>query len=111
VTGQVSASGGAFANTTFNPANLQIISSYTQPNGVTVGGSSTTYLTIYAPTTDVSVSGGAPLYGALVGKTLSTGGSASIHYDVNLANRTDFAGGIRKFVLLSWAECKNPSCS
>jgi len=111
VTQQVSATGGAFANTTYNAANLQIISSYTQRNGVSVGGSSTTYLTIYAPTTDVSVSGGAPLYGALVGKTLSTGGSASIHYDVNLANRTDFAGGIRKFVLISWIECKNPSCS
>jgi hypothetical protein len=84
VTGTFTTSGNALQNSTNIPANLQVVSSYTGNNGVSVSGGSATYLSIYAPGTSVSVSGGGPLFGALVGKTLSVTGNSSVHYDVAL---------------------------
>ena len=49
-----------------------------------VSGGSATYLSIYAPGTSVSVSGDSPLFGALVGKTLTVTGNSALHYDVAL---------------------------
>jgi len=71
-------------NSTYIPANLQVVSSYTGNNGVSVSGGSSTYLTIYAPGTSVSVSGDAPLFGALVGKTLTVTGNSFLHDDAAL---------------------------
>jgi hypothetical protein len=39
---------------------------------------------IYAPQTDVSISGSAPLFGTVAGKTITTGNSGAIHYDTKL---------------------------
>jgi len=84
VTGTFTASGNCLQNSTLIPANLQLVSSYTGNNGVSVSGGSSTYLTIYAPGTSVSVSGDAPLFGSLVGKTLTVTGNSMLHYDVAL---------------------------
>ena len=84
VTGKFTDSGGSLQNTSYIPFNLQVASSYTGSNGVTVSGTSATYLTIYAPGTDVTVSGGGPLYGALVGKTLTVSGNSFVHQDLAL---------------------------
>ena len=43
-----------------------------------------TYLTIYAPGTSVTVSGGGPLFGSLVGKTLTVSGNSFVHQDLAL---------------------------
>ena len=64
------------------PANLRIESSYTGAGGVALSGGSGAYLTVYAPGTGVTLSGGSPLFGALLGKTLTVSGGAAIHYDV-----------------------------
>jgi hypothetical protein len=87
VTGKFVDSGGSLQNTSQIPANLQVTSSYTGSNGVTVSGSSATYLSIYAPGTDVTVSGGGPLYGSLVGKTLTVSGNSAIHEDLGLCSQ------------------------
>ena len=84
VTGTFNASGGSMVNTTNIPSNLQISSSYTGNNGVTLSGGSGAYLTVYAPGTGITVSGGSPLFGALVGKTLTVSGNSMIHYDLAL---------------------------
>ncbi len=84
VTGKFTDSGGSLQNTSYIPFNLQVSSSYTGSNGVTVSGTSATYLTIYAPGTDVTISGGGPLYGALVGKTLTVSGNSFVHQDLAL---------------------------
>jgi hypothetical protein len=63
---------------------MQVASSYTGNNGVTLSGGSGTYMTIYAPGTSVTVSGGGPLFGALVGKTLTVSGNSTIHQDLAL---------------------------
>ena len=63
---------------------MQVASSYTGNNGVTVSGTSATYIMIYAPGTDLTVSGGGPLYGSLVAKTLTVSGNSQIHQDLGL---------------------------
>ena len=44
VTGKFTDSGGSLQNTSYIPANLQVTSSYTGSNGVTVSGTSATYI-------------------------------------------------------------------
>ena len=82
--GAFNASGGSLVNTTLLPSNLQIAVSYSGNNGVTLSGGSSAYLTVYAPGTDVTLSGSSPLYGALVGKTLTLSGSSAVHFDVSV---------------------------
>jgi MBG domain (YGX type) len=84
VTGKFTDSGGSLQNPSAIPFNLQVASSYTGSNGVTVSGTSATYLSIYAPGTDLTVSGGGPLYGALVCKALTVSGNSFVHEDLAL---------------------------
>jgi len=41
---------------------------------------------VYAPQTAITLNGGAPLYGALLGKTLTMSGKTTVHYDVQLVD-------------------------
>jgi hypothetical protein len=43
-------------------------------------GNNSSFLTLYAPGTDVSLQGGT-LFGAVVGKTLTVQGGTAVHYD------------------------------
>ena len=54
VNGMIDAGGGSFANLTARPANLRIESAYTGNGGVTLGGGNNSFLTLYAPGTDVT---------------------------------------------------------
>jgi uncharacterized repeat protein (TIGR01451 family) len=78
--------GGATSlpNTTMIPSNLQILSSYSGSNGVTLGNSSSLQLVIYAPNTGVSINGAAPLFGTVAAKTITLSNSGMIHYDTQL---------------------------
>jgi len=82
LTGQLDASGGSFLNPSHVPANLQLESSYAGASGILLSGGTAAYLTVYAPRTSIGFSGSSPLYGALLGKTVSASGTAAIHYDV-----------------------------
>ncbi len=85
IRGVLNASGGSFLNRTLVPANLQVASSYAGVDGVSVsGGSSGAYLSLYAPQTNVTLSGSGAIYGAVLGKSLAVSGGAAIHYDVQL---------------------------
>lgn len=85
LTGTLSAVGASsLPNTTMIPSNLQILSSYTGTTGVTFGNSSSLQLVIYAPQTGVTISGDAPLFGTVVGKTITVSNSGMIHYDTKL---------------------------
>ena len=75
MTGVLNASGGAKI-----PSNLQINSSYTGPEGVTISGNTTASLTIYAPGTNVAITGGSTVFGALLGKTLTISGNSQVHF-------------------------------
>jgi hypothetical protein len=85
LTGTLSTSGAtSLTNTTAVPGNLRILSSYSGSTGVTFGNSTNVYLLLYAPNTGVSVSGAAPLFGTVVGKTVTISNSGAIHYDTQL---------------------------
>jgi hypothetical protein len=87
LTGTLNASGASsINNTTAIPANLRILSSYTGSNGVSLTNAANTYMVVYAPQTNVSVSGNAPLFGAVVGKTLSVTNSGAVHFDITVQN-------------------------
>ena len=87
-------SGGSITNPTLDASRLQLYCSSTDVNkGITVTGTSTSYMTIYAPGTDVTLSGGSGLFGAVVSKTFSGTGGADVHYDKYLANADNLAGG------------------
>lgn len=85
LTGTLNTSGAtSLTNTTANPSNLRILSSYSGTTGVTLGNSTNVYAVIYAPSTGVSISGAAPLFGTAVGKTITIGNSGTLHYDTKL---------------------------
>jgi uncharacterized repeat protein (TIGR01451 family) len=85
LTGALSTGGAsALPNTTLIPKNLQILSSYSGSNGVALGNSSTLQLVIYAPNTNVNITGSAPLFGTVSGKTITLSNSGMIHYDTTL---------------------------
>jgi uncharacterized repeat protein (TIGR01451 family) len=78
--------GGAtsFTNLTSVPGNLRILSSNTGTNGVSFTNSTSINMVIYAPQTGVTISGAAPLFGTIAGKTITLSGSGMIHYDTRL---------------------------
>jgi hypothetical protein len=82
LTGQLTAGDGKIVNSTNVPANLQIASSYAG-DGVTLSGGPGMYLSLYAPASAVKLTGGMPVHGAVLGKTLTVTGD-SVHYDVRL---------------------------
>jgi hypothetical protein len=84
-TGTFSAGGASTVNnTTLIPANLRILSSYSGSNGVIFSNGNSAYLLIYAPQTNVTNSGSAPLFGTIVGKTVTISNSGQLHYDTKL---------------------------
>jgi hypothetical protein len=93
--GLINASGGSFSNGFNIPAELQILSSNSGANGVSLSGGSQAYLTVYAPQTDVVIAGGSPLFGAILGKTITSTGNAQLHIDLNIpGGSTGWAPGL-----------------
>jgi uncharacterized repeat protein (TIGR01451 family) len=85
ITGTLNASGAtSLTNTTGIPSNLRILSSYSGSNGVSFTNSTSAYLVIYAPNTGVTISGSAPLFGTVAGKTVTLSNSGMLHYDIQL---------------------------
>jgi hypothetical protein len=83
--GKLHAGGASFRSPSRVPADLQIASSYTASGGVTLSAGAEAYLSVFAPGTGVTLNGGAPIYGGLLGKSLTISGKAVVHYDVQLA--------------------------
>ena len=75
-------SGGGVTNTSYTPANLQFI--YGGTGTMKLTGSSALAATIMAPNAAAELNGTGDVYGPLIAKTVSGGGNAAIHYDVNL---------------------------
>ena len=73
---------GQIVNTTGVPANLQIDSSATGTGRLGLVGGSDAYLTVYAPGLAVKLAGG-PIFGSLLGRTLTVTGNGSVHVDVH----------------------------
>jgi hypothetical protein len=78
--------GAGFVNQGQKPANLTINSATT--NEVTLSGSGAFFGTMKAPRAPFTASGSAGIYGAVVAKTLTLSGGASLHYDKALGGGT-----------------------
>ena len=79
VTGDINISGGSLLNTTQLPANCQL---YGMGNKVDLSGATQTFATVYAPTADITRSGGnSDFFGMMVGKSLTLSGGGGCHFD------------------------------
>lgn len=86
----------SYRNTGNNPWNA----------GVRVSGAGRLDATIYAPYSDVGVTGSGALYGSVRGRTVSVTGNGDIHFDealaeTNMGGGTPVEGGERSVVILS----------
>jgi Flp pilus assembly protein TadG len=67
------------------PANLRI--NALKAGEVKLAGNGALYADVYAPLSDVKVTGNGGFFGRLLGKTVYTAGNGDIHYDESLANK------------------------
>ena len=88
-TDPVDFSGGAVSNATFIPKLFQVV--YGGTAGVKVSGGAQTALMVFAPNADVSLTGGANIYGAVLGKTIANNGGTDFHYDRDLPTEFSMA--------------------
>jgi hypothetical protein len=82
-------SGGTVANSSQKSTNLVFMLASTCASAKISGGTSASYA-IYAPDTDVTITGGGTIYGAVVAKSVTDTGGSAIYYDKALKN---FVGG------------------
>ncbi len=87
-------SGGSIVNNTLNAANLQLLSSGTGQGTISLSGGSGGYMTIYAPGTEVDLSGGSEVFGAIVGSSVNISGDSKVHLDKALNNSPGLQGGV-----------------
>jgi hypothetical protein len=86
--------GNGISNPSFNSSLVQI--QYNGTGAINLHGNGSQSAVIYAPNSNISMSGNAAFYGSVIGNTLSaSGGPVTIHYDralqnnlVNVANWT-----------------------
>ncbi len=82
-TSSVDLSGGGVANSGLVASNLLFFGGPAAHTATLTGGSSASFA-MYAPDTDISISGNGDIYGAVVGRTVTDGGTGAIHYDLEL---------------------------
>jgi len=87
VTGDVvDFTGGSTSNASFDPSRFQIFYAGTQR--IKLVGGSQAAATVYAPNSDISISGGTDFYGSILGKTFDGGSNKlGLHYDRALASK------------------------
>ncbi len=82
--------GGTVVNDSTQSTNLIFMVGPAATTVKVTGGANAAYA-LYAPDSDVTVSGGGEIFGAIIGNTITSVGGAQIHYDKALA--TVSAGG------------------
>lgn len=106
IEGDTTVSGSSFNNQSNIAAN-NIINVINRTDGsnqkVTVSGGGTFIGVINAPGAQFTISGDSNFSGALIGKTMTISGGASVHYDQALAKLSGGAGG-GTYHVASWVE-------
>jgi hypothetical protein len=85
-TGTITVSGGALVTSQSIPDNLQIFATSTAT--VTISGSGVLYAEVYAPQSDVTVSGSGIVAGSIIGNTITNSGGASLFRDLSARSGT-----------------------
>ena len=73
--------GGAVTNNSKVANNFLI--NYAGTGNIKLSGGSATYVTVDAPNAPIDIKGGADLYGAIIGATITNLGGVAFHYDKN----------------------------
>ncbi|MFY8300499.1 DUF7305 domain-containing protein [Pseudoalteromonas sp. SS15] len=79
--------------TTSGIPSLNFFSSYSGSDGFEVKGASDMYATIYAPLTQVRLSGSGQLYGTVRGSIINSSGGSGVHFDSALKDVNFGSGG------------------
>ena len=87
----ISITGGSTINKDGKPGNLLFFGG-AKTESIKIAGGSQIYLGIYAPASEVKVTGSADLYGGIVGKEINFGGTVGIHYDESMKIITGGSG-------------------
>lgn len=82
LTGDLDTSGGDVLNSSQNPSDLRILMT---GGSAVINASIDTYLLLYAPDSDVTVSGSGEVFGAIVGNNVEFSGTGDVHFDVSLS--------------------------
>jgi hypothetical protein len=98
MTGQWDTSGGSVANTSNNPNNLVVNTSWscTGSSCIKITGGTGNYMKLNAPSADVVLSGGSTFNGSFIGRSVDISGGASI-----------VQSGLSGAVLANWHEVVN----
>jgi hypothetical protein len=86
LTGDLDTSGGDVVNATEDPKNFII---FMTGGSATVNASVDWYGIVYAPDTDIRLTGSADFFGAIVGATIDGSGSVAIHFDEDVSTVLD----------------------
>jgi hypothetical protein len=81
LTGDLDTSGGDLINSTGDPNNLRI---FMTGGTAVINASIDWYGLLYAPDTEVFLSGSADIYGAVIGANVTASGTGDIHFDEGL---------------------------
>jgi hypothetical protein len=96
LTGELDLAGNGIANLTRIPGDLKLL---VTGQNVDVSGNGNFYGVVYAPDSDVKISGNGDLFGAVTGRSIEINGNAKIHYDQALELEEEF-GGTRRVLLV-----------
>ena len=85
LTTPVDFSGGAFANSSYDPAKFQLL--YGGTGRLELIGGNAAAISVYAPNASVRLNGNADIYGSVLCNTYTNGGNGSVHYDRSLTTK------------------------
>ena len=94
----VSIAGGGLVNQTADPRRFTYYGTKTN-NKLSLAGNSAFYGVVYAPYTDLTVAGGAVIYGGTVSQSVKATGGFTLHYDQCLNK-----DGQGRYIVTSWDE-------
>ncbi len=93
LTGDLDTSGGDLINSTENPNNLRILMT---GGTAELNASVDWYGLLYAPDSEVVLSGSADIYGAIIGENVTASGTGDIHFDEGLELGDDLSSQLPK---------------
>jgi Tfp pilus assembly protein PilX len=93
VSGDISISGNGINNVSGVPSKFNLVSTGTA--GVSFSGNANFSGTVYAPGSELNLTGNGTMYGAFVGARMRVSGNGAIHYDKVLKTITGVPGPIR----------------
>ncbi len=84
VTTPIDFTGGSTANESYLPTDFKIL--YGGTGAIKVAGNTAMAAMLYAPNSDVTLTGGSHFYGSIVGATVTDTGGTAFHFDRSLLN-------------------------